>query len=144
MIKKKLTYSIKATIPTGPYANIIPEITVEADTLDEASALVLPHIELLYMKYLNYTERRQPYTPPVVAIKPPVVAEVNVGTVIENPVSTAFEKAKTAVETCRSTEALEMIIEQIKKSVKLTDKEKDAMFVITINKQKEFNGEPAK
>lgn len=141
MIKKKLTYSIKATIPTGPYANIIPEITIEADTLDEASALVLPHIELLYMKYLNYTERRQPQTQPVVAIKPPVV---NVGTVIENPVSTAFEKAKTAVETCRSTEALSMIIEQIKKSVKLTDKEKDAMFVLTINKQKEFNGEPAK
>lgn len=55
-----ITYEIKATIPTGPYANISPCITVSAPSLDEARDYVLPHIDALYERYLNLSDRPKP------------------------------------------------------------------------------------
>lgn len=46
-----VSYSIKATIPVGSFANIIPEITVNAKTLEDAAAFVLPYIESLFDMY---------------------------------------------------------------------------------------------
>jgi hypothetical protein len=48
----KLTkYTLAATIPTTQYGNLQPSIEVEAETLEEAQAFVLPHIEGLWAKF---------------------------------------------------------------------------------------------
>jgi len=46
-----VTFSVKATIPTQQYGNIMPEIVVKAKTIEEAKAIVLPMIESLYVQY---------------------------------------------------------------------------------------------
>lgn len=46
-----MKYTISSTIPVVQYGNIIPSIEVEADTFEEAQALVMPHIEKLWDKY---------------------------------------------------------------------------------------------
>lgn len=45
------SYTVKATIPTGNYANIQPEITVTAESMEEAKAVVMPHIQSMYREY---------------------------------------------------------------------------------------------
>jgi len=50
--KVKLTnFTIGATIPTMSYGNIQPMISVEAPSIEEAKAVVLPVIEDLYARY---------------------------------------------------------------------------------------------
>lgn len=44
-------YTIKATIPTGNYANIQPEITVTADSIEQARDLALPHILRMFEEF---------------------------------------------------------------------------------------------
>ncbi len=48
---KLLTYTLKAVIPTGQYANIQPEITVQAESIEIAERAVMPHIESLFARY---------------------------------------------------------------------------------------------
>ncbi len=48
---KLITYTVRATIPTMAYGNIMPEITVEARTMEDAKLAVFPHIEDLYETY---------------------------------------------------------------------------------------------
>lgn len=55
-----MSYTMRAVIPTGPYANVQPEITVQASSLDEAKDYILPHIDALYEKYLNLSDRPKP------------------------------------------------------------------------------------
>lgn len=49
----KIKYTIAATIPTTQYGNLQPSIEVEADSIEEAQAATLPHIEALWAKYGN-------------------------------------------------------------------------------------------
>lgn len=44
-------FSVKATIPTGAYANIQPEITVEAETMEQASDYAMPFIQKMFNDY---------------------------------------------------------------------------------------------
>lgn len=46
-----MKYTITAVIPVVQYGNMQPSIEVEADTFEEAQALVMPHIEQLWEKY---------------------------------------------------------------------------------------------
>jgi hypothetical protein len=72
---KLISYAIKAVIPTGPYANIQPEIHVSAGTIEEAAAFVIPHLDELFEKYLNISERpkaRVTVTPTVPPAPKPV------------------------------------------------------------------------
>lgn len=46
-----MKFKIGATIPTVQYGNIMPEIEVEADSLEEAQAIALPYIEKLWARY---------------------------------------------------------------------------------------------
>lgn len=50
---KLISFSVKATIPTQAYGNLMPEITVEADSIDEASNAVMPVIEEMFVKYME-------------------------------------------------------------------------------------------
>lgn len=45
------SFTVKATIPTGSYANIQPEITVSAYSMDEAEAFVMPHIQKMFNEF---------------------------------------------------------------------------------------------
>lgn len=48
----KLTkYTLTAVVPVAQYANLQPSIEVEAETLEEAQAMVLPYIEEFFNKY---------------------------------------------------------------------------------------------
>lgn len=44
-------FKIGATIPTVQYGNIMPEIEVEAESLEQAQAIALPEIEKLWARY---------------------------------------------------------------------------------------------
>lgn len=47
----KVKYNLTAVVPVAQYANLQPSVEVEADTIEEAEALVLPYIESFYNKY---------------------------------------------------------------------------------------------
>jgi len=111
-------YTLKAVIPTGPYANIQPEITVEAVTIEEAKALIMPHIDGLFKEYLNLSERMRPVVTISKTEPKPEVVPVDIGK------SEASKKAKTAIETSTSIEAFDLIADRIAKSEKLTALEK--------------------
>ncbi len=72
---KLVSYTMKAVIPTGQYANIQPEITVEAKTLEQAERAVMPYIETLFARYrdggVKPIEPVRPVVAPV-AQKPPI------------------------------------------------------------------------
>jgi hypothetical protein len=115
---KLVSYTMKAVIPTGPYANIQPEIVVTAKTIEEASAMVMPYIDQLFVDYLNLADRARPKVTMVVREEKEEKKPVNVGE------SEASKKARTAIETCNSVEALDLIAERVARSEKLTALEK--------------------
>lgn len=157
---KLISYSVKMVIPTGAYANVQPEITVKAASVEEADKFITPHMARLWREYYMVNERPQApvvkaqvpqYTPiqqpsVVASSTSNVVQTIPVGSVpLNNPVeAVALNKATQAIEGCKTQEALDMISAQIKKSVRLSDPEKDKLYVVLINKQKEINGNGTK
>ncbi len=133
---KLISYTVKATIPVGQYANICPEVTVEAETIEHAERAVMPHIEAMFAKYRDGGVKPIEPARPVVSIKqttvaPQVTQEVsNTATVpkpTEEPVvvmTVPFNRAKSALESCTSLAALNLVAAQIEKSTKLVDAEK--------------------
>ena len=146
-----VTFTMRATIPTAMYANLLPEITVKAKTLDEAVAFVMPAIEDLIKKYQEDSRDGRPAkmfrqdfplpdpkvevvdlsktvgtpaTAPIIPEKVPVTGAPTAPTPLHTP---AYEKAKSAVVNAMSIEALEVIKNQIGVSVKLTDTEKKTL-----------------
>lgn len=47
----KVKYGVTATVPVAQYANLQPTVEVEADSIEEAEAIVLPYIEEFFNKY---------------------------------------------------------------------------------------------
>lgn len=47
----KIKYTLTAVVPVAQYANLQPTVEVEADSIEEAEALVLPYIEGFFNKY---------------------------------------------------------------------------------------------
>jgi len=163
---KLITYTVKAVIPTGMYANIQPEITVEASSIEVAERAVMPHIESLFAKY------REGGVQPVVARNvAPVVVTPNKPTPpgISAPIgedgpigknratgatgatvvpvvpvvpsivmSLPFTRANSAIQSCMSLEALQLVEDQIQKSTKLIDDEKQNLAVAILKKRKEW------
>lgn len=48
-----MKYTVTAVIPTVQYGNIQPSIEVEAESFDQAQAMVMPHIEELWSVYAD-------------------------------------------------------------------------------------------
>ncbi len=145
---KLLTYTIKAVIPTGMYSNIQPEITVEADSLERAERAVMPHIEALFAKYRENgaglpVHKKEPVSVilaknvgaedikkgDAVAVAPSgVIAQA--AQKVADPVQPTivmpapFNKAKSAIDSCMSIEALQLVLNQIDKSERLIASEK--------------------
>lgn len=125
---KLVTFTLKAVIPTGSYANIQPEFTVEAKTIEEARAVVEPHIEDMYRKYLNYSERMNQIQHSV-ALTPVVEAKL-VPESSNDIVSEAFTFAENALKDAATEQAFTLIQNRIKVSTKLTDQEKQTLSAI--------------
>lgn len=130
-----VSYTIKAVIPTGPYANIQPEINILASSLEEAKAFVLPHIDELYAKYLNISERK-PEEP-----KPSVVKTISQDSKQSSEISEAFKMANMAISNSVSIPALELISKQINASKRLTDSEKADLQILAQKKGYDINPE---
>lgn len=62
---RTLKYKITAVIPVAQYANLQPCLEVEADTFEEAQALVMPHIETVWAQYGEKPLRTLPSSPVV-------------------------------------------------------------------------------
>jgi hypothetical protein len=125
------SYTIKAVIPTASFANIQPEITVWAHTLEQAEEFVLPHVDKLFVKYFNAYQNGIPEVKGVA---------INKDTVVPPPPNAqpttmktdACIKAEQAINGCTSLEALTLVKDRIEKSVKLTPEEK-VVLAFTLN-----------
>jgi len=126
------TYTIKMLISTGPYSNIQPEITVQANTLDAAYGSVKEHIDMLHKTYFNILEKKPEPKAPVTQIASAPVAkiigdqEVGYKEIIEGE-TVAFTAAKTMVLKAVTIDALNYIVERINGSEKLTAEEKSVL-----------------
>ncbi len=169
---KLISYTLKAVIPTGQYANIQPEITVQAKTLEAAERAVMPYIETLFAKYRDGGVQpilatrgmttTQPVAPtPAQAPKPaaPTVgvdmakpgSEKTVETTVDTKTGTVsvapaivltvpFNRAKGAIDSCMSLEALKLVSDQVEKSTKLIDTEKAELRKVAAAKLETLNG----
>lgn len=132
-----ISYAIKMVIPTVAYGNIQPEIIVKANSIDEAHDFIVPHMNKLWKEYYLVDGRRPEPTSPVVPtpvappIAPPVTSPVTPPEVVQ-PVappasSVALVKATQAIESCMGLNAMHLISNQVKASVKLTDEDKKSL-----------------
>lgn len=157
-----VSYSMRMVIPTGEYANIQPEIVVKAGTMEEAHAYIAPHMNKLWKEYFNISKRRlepeiKPETPVQPATAPQQAAPATTGETApvppshptanqlapeegeQSPVSSvALTKATQAVQSCLSIEALRLIVNQVKASVKLTEEDKVSLTPLIMEKEKEL------
>lgn len=154
---KLITYTIKAVIPTGMYANIQPEVTVQAESIEVAERAVMPHIEALFAKYReggSPVATPQPAKPVAPAVASPVTVSADVPTpmpvvksgkvdskipkapetvIVVAPapptiiMTVPFTRAKGAIDSCMSKDALKLVADQIEKSVKLIPNEKNEL-----------------
>lgn len=169
---KLISYTLKAVIPTGQYANIQPEITVQAETIEAAERAVMPYIETLFAKYRDGGVKpvEPVVTRPVVSTPVPPISLTNpaaqaparnpvahqvaqvpdhnlVAQVAQNQTSEAivltvpFNRAKSAIESCMSLEALKLVSDQIEKSTKLIDTEKVELKKLVTAKFEQLNGQ---
>ncbi len=167
---KLITYTLKAVIPTGQFANIQPEITVQANSIEQAERAVMPYIEAMFAKYRGdgsqvptvtttpvkpvaaqsqvLTKPQQTAQAPKEVAKPqeevkkaPEAPEAPVATV-EAPIvlTVPFNRAKGAIESCTSKEALKLVTDQVTKSVKLTPEEKNTLIMLASDKSVTLNG----
>ncbi len=159
---KLISYTMKAVIPTGQYANIQPEVTVRAATIEQAERAVMPYIESLFARYRDGGIKNiepvrpvvAPVTPqapkptpvPVEAPKAPITPVAVASAPIPATISSAiimtvpFTRAKGALESCTSLAALNLVSEQIEKSTKLIDSEKIELRKLASIKLENING----
>ena len=140
-----ISYSIRMVIPTVAYGNIQPEIVVKANSLEEAHDFIVPHMNKLWKEYYLVDGKRPAATPKVTLTKPKDSMEKVIPTLEEmksdksSPISSvALVKATQAINSCRSMEAYELIVNQVRISVKLTDEDKQSLRPILKDKYLEL------
>lgn len=129
-VKVKLVkYTMGATIPTGEYSNLRPEITVEAETLQEAEEFMIPYIEHLFNILGVHT----------ITFGQPDQEKKEENVQQEVPLSEAYLKAFNTLNNCVTIEALNLIVAAIDKSVKLSVDEKKLLLNISAKKAEEIS-----
>lgn len=158
---KLVSYTLKAVIPVGQYANIQPEVTVQADSIEAAERAVMPYIETLFAKYRDGGVKPivppAPVTPTAIPaapvspqetvknlndkkVTPEQIMSASIGVpVLAIPLSVPFNRAKGAIESCTSVEALKLVSDQVEKSSKLIDTEKVALKKLVTAKLEQLN-----
>lgn len=166
-----VSYKMTATIRTGEYQNIIPEILIEGGTIEEARMILTNEVNTLRLQYdpsfkkvapktsVQSPTPKIPVTPsePVSPVLPATPIVDSVTPVVEpklqniaeeeNPVSLGIDgvqrsipyiAAERVIMATKSMDALEMIENQIEKSVKLEEAEKDELLLKIIGIRKEL------
>ncbi len=161
------SFSVKATIPTMMYGNIIPDITVMARTIEEAQNYVMPYIEALFDRYSEkpLTKPQVTVTEKKVDVPAPAETQIKVTKLTQNtggaggplqeaggagslpggaggpggtpntavaPKSEHFIKAENAIASAVSIEAVDLVEDKIKASVKISADEKQELFTILL------------
>lgn len=124
-------YRTEGAMTVTPVKPVAPVVAKPEATTDSV------HAEQL--KRLGVT----PEVKPVAPVAPVVQAPAPVAPVAEAPaiaLTVPFTRAKTAIESCTSREALDLIESQVHKSVKLIDTEKQTLYTDILMKRKTFNG----
>lgn len=158
-----VSYSIKMVIPTVQYGNIQPEIIVKAGSIDDAHDFIVPHMNKLWKEYYLVDGRRpdpipkpkpevtpvkepatkpEPQKEPVQTTAEPIAPVETTATETATqppPSSVALVKATSAVQSCVSAEALELIINQVNISTKLTEADKESLYPLINDKYLELN-----
>jgi len=136
-----LSYSMKMVIPTAQYANIQPEIIVRAGTPEDALAYMSPHMNKLWKEYFMISERPKAEPAKTVYKKDPAPETPAPVVQVASPIAdVALLKATQAIQSCLSSEALDLIIKQIGASVRLTAENKASLLPVIEEKSKELNG----
>lgn len=138
-----VSYKITATIRTGEYQNIVPEIMVEGGTIEEARTILTQEIDTIRSKYDPSVRRvvapvqPKPVVPaPTTTAAPAILVATNEQAPEPAPapvLSTPFQTAEKVILAAKSNDALDMIEAQIKKSVKLNNVEKDTLLMMIID-----------
>lgn len=148
-----VSFSVKATIPTQQYGNIMPEIVVRGTSIEDARDTVMPIIETMYQTYAE--EPLNGRTPKFFNKASVTVTEKKVEPVVQPVTSStkvekftdkqsvvkdeAFIKAEGAINSAVSREALDLIEQKIKDSVKIKDTDKPILYALVLNKRKEHD-----
>jgi len=140
-VVEMVSYSVRMVIPTAQYANIQPEIIVKGGTPEEAHAFLAPHMNKLWKEYFMISERPKAEPAKTVYKKDPAPETPAPVVQVASPIAdVALLKATQAIQSCLSSEALDLIIKQIGASVKLTAENKASLLPVIEEKSKELNG----
>lgn len=162
--KVKLTsFTLGAVIPTERYGNLQASITVEAHNIEEANNYIMPYLNHLRdensenrpIKNINQPGQIVKNEPKgfvkvdpkanTIPMPPRQTAE-QLKEFLENDTPAAhymsepFKKAKQAIDTCMTADALSLIEKQVIKSTKLKPEEKTELDIIIINKKAALAG----
>ena len=125
-----ISYSIKMVIPTVAYGNIQPEIVVKASSPQEAHDFIVPHMNKLWKEYY-LVDGKRPVEPVKVQKAPEIKTYPDIKPLplsAKSPISSvALVKATQAINSCMSMEAYDLIVKQVRVSVKLTDEDKESL-----------------
>lgn len=100
---KLISFTMKAVIATGQYENIQPEITIEAETLEQAHDIIMPYIKSLHNQFSVNAPKPAPTPAPMKPQQAPqpaptaeVVPEVTVETTeaLSEPAMVAINATK--------------------------------------------------
>jgi len=138
-LPKIISYGIKMVIPTVAYGNIQPEVIVKANSLEKAHDFIVPHMNKLWKEYYLVDGKRPEVSAPIITKKeetPPVQSEVET----QSPVSSvALVKATKAIESCMGLEALDIIVQRVNDSTKLTPEDKETLQPLLTKRNEELN-----
>jgi hypothetical protein len=156
---------VRAVIPTQQYGNIQPEVTVKGGTFEQARDFAMPMIEQLYQHYaeipVNGVVPKFFNKASVTAVEKKVDVPATVAPAVSTPASSlpgynpdklgfdkkeepkivkneAYLKAENAIGSAHSSEALDLIEEQIQKSVKISPDDKPLLLTILLKKKKDL------
>lgn len=152
------SFTIKATIPTGAYSNISPEMTFTDCSFDDVENTIMPKMEEMFAKYLGYNDRvtemlkQEKLALQVKGVEcaPAPVVQQNPTTVVDAPqdnvppvaptVSPSMANALAVIESAKTIPALETMKRKIADSVKLTVDEQNTLNTIIDEKLGELMG----
>lgn len=147
------SFTIKATIPTGAYSNISPEMTFNDCSFEDVTTIIMPRMEDMFIKYLGFNDKVTEHLKAVaeaqkrtsVPVQPaPVVPQTpmqpaSVIPTTTNITSPSMINAMGVIESSKTVPALTLIKKQIADSVKLTVDEQNILNDIIDKKLVELN-----
>jgi hypothetical protein len=139
-----VTYTMKAVIPTGQYANIQPEITVKATSIAYAEEVCMNHIKHLFDEYSDFSretiqrQRDSVAGVQVIVPKQPVKEDKKPVAPVtpQAPEKSSYELAESKIASSNDKGALLLLQNKINASKKLTEDEQATLRAMIFDKIK--------